>query len=89
MIKENSLVIRNCLPVGGEHLRNCFSKKYLLRDYTGPGAEDTTENTKESSCYRADLPKIVTYLLFIERSELQRAEATEHPLQNKRIHDQS
>ena len=36
----------------------------MLSDYTGPGTEDTTEKKAEFSHYRADLPKMVTYLLF-------------------------
>ena len=36
----------------------------MLSDYTGPGTEDTTEKKTEFSHYRADLPKMVTYLLF-------------------------
>lgn len=35
----------------------------MLSDYTRPGTEDTKEKT-EFSHYRADLPKMVTYLLF-------------------------
>ena len=35
-----------------------------MSDYTGPGTEDTTEKKAEFSHYRADLPKMVTYLLF-------------------------
>ena len=35
----------------------------MLNDYTGPGTEDTTEKKTEFSHYRADLPKMVTYLL--------------------------
>ena len=36
----------------------------MLSNYTGPGTEDTTEKKAEFSHYRADLPKMVTYLLF-------------------------
>lgn len=35
-----------------------------MDDYTGPGAEDATESKTESSYNTADLPKMVTYLLF-------------------------
>lgn len=64
--KQDNLVIHKCFPVE-ELLRNCFSKNYVLSDYAGPGAEDTTEDKLGSSYYRADLSK-VTYLLFKDQS---------------------
>ena len=58
--KHNSWVICKYLPVAGGNLRNCSSENYLLLDYTGPGAKETTDNKTESGHYRADLSKMVT-----------------------------
>lgn len=58
-----------------KNLRYCFSKNYLLVDYTGPGAEDATESKTESSYYIADLPKMVNRCYCLKIGML-RAEAT-------------
>ena len=49
MMKEDSLVIHEHFQVVRENLRDCFSKNFLLSDYTGPGAGDNIVNKTQSS----------------------------------------